>query len=142
MFKLKLLQRAASSTRTTTVALHHGRLICTPLHSTCHGRYYSESRDSNNNFANSAITKLMQQLQSSPKAKEAFDVVTRILLDKKLIDINSTKRPDTWQMIKLLIDPDVRAAMKNLSGKLHEAGIKLRKEDITTLMQLFKLNKK
>ncbi|EHN02427.1 YGL041W-A-like protein [Saccharomyces cerevisiae x Saccharomyces kudriavzevii VIN7] len=92
------------------------------------------------------VQKLMDEINSKPSVLEKLEHVSNVMIEKNLIDLDAatnegnTMKP--WQMIKILMDRDLRHAMKEFKSELEKSGIQLGPDQLGPLMTVLGLEKK
>ncbi|CAI4488739.1 ASN_collapsed_G0020090.mRNA.1.CDS.1 [Saccharomyces cerevisiae] len=114
-------------------------------------RFYAQSwddRQPNDKIdAHIKVQKLMDQINSRPTVLEKLEKVSNIMIEKKLVNLDGTSANEEntmkpWQMIKILMDRDLRHAMKEFKLELEKSGIQLGPEQLAPLMTVLGLEKK
>lgn len=114
-------------------------------------RYYAQSWDNrqpNDKIdAHIKVQKLMDEINSKPNVLEKLEQVSNIMIEKKLVNLDTTSANEEttmkpWQMIKILMDRDLRHAMKDFKSELEKSGIQLGPEQLGPLMTVLGLEKK
>lgn len=114
-------------------------------------RYYAQSWDNrqpNDKIdAHIKVQKLMDEINSRPNVLEKLEQVSNIMIEKKLVNLDTTSANEEttmkpWQMIKILMDRDLRHAMKDFKSELEKSGIQLGPEQLGPLMTVLGLEKK
>lgn len=109
-------------------------------------RWYAQSWDNkqpNDQIeAHLKVQKLMDDIRSHPQLTEKLEKVSQIMIDKGLANSDSTKPPGPWQMVKILMDKDLKNAMSEFKQELQNAGIELGPEQLGPLMTVLGIEKK
>lgn len=109
-------------------------------------RNYAQSWDGRNPNekveAHLKVQKLMDDIHSHPKVMEKLNVVSEIMISKGLASENPTKPLGPWQMIKILMDKDLKEAMNEFKSELENAGINLGPDQLGPLMTVLGIEKK
>lgn len=89
----------------------------------------------------------MDEINSRPNVLEKLERVSNIMIEKKLVNLDATSANEEttmkpWQMIKILMDRDLRHAMKEFKSELEESGIQLGPDQLGPLMTVLGLEKK
>ncbi|AQZ14418.1 YGL041W-A [Zygosaccharomyces parabailii] len=113
---------------------------------TLSSRWYAQSWDNNQPNdqieAHLKVQKLMDDIRSHPQVTEKLEKVSQIMIDKGLANSDSTKPPGPWQMVKILMDKDLKNAMSEFRQELQNAGIELGPEQLGPLMTVLGIEKK
>lgn len=121
------------------------RVPISPL-STVSRRTYAQSWDDRNPNekvdAHLKVQKLMDDIHSHPKVMEKLNAVSEIMISKGLANENPSKPLGPWQMMKILMDKDLKAAMGDFKSELEKAGISLGPEQLSPLMTVLGIEKK
>ncbi|CAI4039229.1 hypothetical protein SMKI_07G2070 [Saccharomyces mikatae IFO 1815] len=93
------------------------------------------------------VQKLMDEINSKPNVLEKLEHVSNIMIDKKLVNLDTASASEEntikpWQMIKILMDRDLRHAMKEFKLELEKSGIQLGPDQLGPLMTVLGLEKK
>ncbi|CAI1995922.1 hypothetical protein SEUBUCD646_0G02230 [Saccharomyces eubayanus] len=93
------------------------------------------------------VQKLMDEINSKPNVLEKLEEVSNIMIEKKLVNLDGTSATEEntmkpWQMIKILMDKDLRHAMKEFKSELQKSGIQLGPDQLGPLMTVLGLEKK
>lgn len=109
-------------------------------------RTYAHSWDGKNPNekveAHLKVQRLMNDIHSHPKVMEKLNVVSEIMISKGLANENPTKPLGPWQMMKILMDKDLKVAMNDFKSELENAGINLGPEQLGPLMTVLGIEKK
>lgn len=109
-------------------------------------RNYAQSWDGRNPNdkidAHMKVQRLMDDIHSHPRVMEKLNVVSDIMISKGLASENSAKPLGPWQMIKILMDKDLKAAMNDFKSELETAGIDLGPDQLGPLMTVLGIEKK
>lgn len=92
--------------------------------------------------AHMKVQKLMDDIHAHPKVMEKLNVVSEIMISKGLASENSAKPLGPWQMIKILMDKDLKVAMNDFKTELESAGIDLGPDQLGPLMTVLGIEKK
>lgn len=92
--------------------------------------------------AHMKVQKLMDDIHAHPKVMEKLNVVSEIMISKGLASENSSKPLGPWQMIKILMDKDLKIAMNEFKTELENAGIDLGPDQLGPLMTVLGIEKK
>ena len=89
----------------------------------------------------------MDEINSKPNVLEKLEHVSNIMIDKKLVNLDTASASEEntikpWQMIKILMDRDLRHAMKEFKLELEKSGIQLGPDQLGPLMTVLGLEKK
>ncbi|GAV55664.1 hypothetical protein ZYGR_0AY00560 [Zygosaccharomyces rouxii] len=109
-------------------------------------RWYAQSWDGkqpNDQIeAHLKVQKLMDDIHSHPKVTEKLENVSKIMLDKGLANGDGSKPPGPWQMVKILMDKDLKNAMAEFKQELQNSGIELGPDQLGPLMTVLGIEKK
>lgn len=109
-------------------------------------RFYAQSWDGrkpNEKIdAHLKVQRLMDDIHSHPKVMEKLQVVSEIMISKGLASENAAKPLGPWQMIKILMDKDLKVAMNDFKEELEKAGINLGPDQLGPLMTVLGIEKK
>lgn len=131
-------------TPVTVRAFHRPLLV--PRATTLSQRGYAQSWDGkqpNDQIeAHLKVQKLMVDIHSHPKVTEKLENVSKIMVDKGLSNEDGSKPPGPWQMVKILMDKDLKNAMAEFKQELLNAGIELGPDQLGPLMTVLGIEKK
>lgn len=109
-------------------------------------RYYAQSwdgRQPNDKVdAHIKVQQLMDKIQSHPIVMEKLEKVSQIMVTKGLASDDSAKPLGPWQMIKILMDKDLKIAMSDFKQELEKSGIELGPNQLGPLMSVLGIEKK
>lgn len=109
-------------------------------------RWYAQSWDGkepNDQIeAHLKVQKLMDDIHSNPKVTEKLENVSKIMMDKGLANGDGSKPPGPWQMVKILMDKDLKNAMTEFKQELQNSGIELGPDQLGPLMTVLGIEKK
>lgn len=109
-------------------------------------RWYAQSWDNRNPNekidAHLKVQKLMDDIHSHPRVMEKLEVVSQVMLKKGLANENEAEPLGPWQMIKILMDKDLKVAMGDFKEELQKAGIDLGPDQLGPLMTVLGIEKK
>lgn len=107
-------------------------------------RTYASSWDKppNEVEAHIKVQRLLQDINSHPNVVKSLEVLNKVMIDKKLIDIETGSTPKTWQIVKIMMDKDVRDAMQAFKVELTKSGIKLGPDQLGPLMTVLGIHTK
>ncbi|QLQ79847.1 hypothetical protein HG537_0C04960 [Torulaspora globosa] len=112
----------------------------------CSVRTYAQSWDGrkpNEKIeAHMKVQKLMDDIQAHPKVMEKLNAVSEIMISKGLASEDSAKPVGPWQMIKIMMDKDLKIAMNDFKTELENAGIDLGPDQLGPLMTVLGIEKK
>ncbi|AET41172.1 Dpc13p Ecym_7342 [Eremothecium cymbalariae DBVPG len=131
--------------RTITRSSHVHVLRRTKIGTSVTIKNYATSWDKSpeNLDAHLKVQKLMAEIQAHPNITSSLDHLSTLMKDKGLMNPESENGPLTaWQMIKIMMDKDVREAMRDLKAQLEKSGISLGPDQLAPLMNVLGLNKK
>lgn len=118
----------------------HGNLPRTTI------RWYAQSWDSRNPNekveAHLKVQKLMDDIHSHPRVMEKLEIVSQVMLKKGLANEDQAEPLGPWQMIKILMDKDLKVAMGDFKQELQKAGIDLGPDQLGPLMTILGIEKK
>ncbi|KAL3229508.1 Uncharacterized protein RNJ44_01644 [Nakaseomyces bracarensis] len=113
-------------------------------------RFYAQSWDNKVNNdkidAHIKVQQLMDRIHSNPEVMQKLEKVSQIMIEKKLVnndnhDANGERSFKPMQMIKILMDKDLRLAMNEFKGSLDKAGIQLGPDQLGPLMTVLGIEK-
>ncbi|KAH7608124.1 uncharacterized protein GVI51_D06127 [Nakaseomyces glabratus] len=113
-------------------------------------RAYAQSWDNRYNNdkvdAHIKVQQLMDQIHANPAVMEKLEKVSKIMIEKNLInsdnhDANGQRSFKPMQMIKILMDKDLRLAMNEFKSSLDKAGIQLGPDQLAPLMTVLGIEK-
>ncbi|CAR29372.1 hypothetical protein ZYGR_0AD00540 [Zygosaccharomyces rouxii] len=109
-------------------------------------RWYAQSWDGkqpNDQIeAHLKVQKLMDDIHKHPRVAEKLENVSKIMLDKGLANGDESKPPGPWQMVKILMDKDLKNAMAEFKQELQDSGIELGPDQLGPLMTVLGIEKK
>lgn len=109
-------------------------------------RWYAQSWDNRNPNekveAHLKVQKLMDDIHSHPRVMEKLEVVSQVMLKKGLANEDQAEPLGPWQMIKILMDKDLKVAMGDFKQELQKAGIDLGPNQLGPLMTVLGIEKK
>ncbi|CAG98213.1 Dpc13p [Kluyveromyces lactis] len=88
------------------------------------------------------VQKLMDEIHSHPSIVESLENLNSIMREKKLIDPESNEPPSIMQMVKLMMDKDIREAMQKFKSEMDKSGINLGPDQLGPLMKVLGIEKK
>lgn len=88
------------------------------------------------------VQKLMEEIHSHPSIVESLEKLNTVMREKKLIDPESNEPPSIMQMVKLMMDKDVREAMQGFKSEMEKSGIQLGPDQLGPLMKVLGIEKK
>lgn len=109
-----------------------------------HTRRYASSWDKSPKDleAHIKVQKLMDEIHSHPNIVASLEKLNTVMRDKKLVDPESNEPPSVWQMVKLMMDKDIREAMQEFKAEMEKSGIQLGPDQLAPLMQVLGIEKK
>lgn len=131
--------------RTTFAPCH---LLATPIYTTrplaSLRRSYAQSWDNkkpNQDIeAHLKVQKLLDDIQRHPEVAAKLRNVSELMVSKGLA--NDSSPPGPWQVVKILTDKEVRAAMSEFKTELEKSGIELGPDQLGPLMSVLGMDKK
>lgn len=84
----------------------------------------------------------MDEIHSHPSIVESLENLNSIMREKKLIDPESNEPPSIMQMVKLMMDKDIREAMQKFKSDMDKSGINLGPDQLGPLMKVLGIEKK
>ncbi|CDO95755.1 unnamed protein product [Kluyveromyces dobzhanskii CBS 2104] len=87
------------------------------------------------------VQKLMEEIHSHPSIVESLERLNFVMREKKLIDPESHQPPSIMQMVKLMMDKDIREAMQNFKSEMDKSGINLGPDQLGPLMKVLGIEK-
>lgn len=109
-------------------------------------RWYAQSWDGkqpNDQIeAHLKVQKLMDDIHAHPQVTEKLEKVSKIMVDKGLANGDASKPPGPWQMVKILMDKDLKKAMAEFKDELQKSGIELGPDQLGPLMTVLGIEKK
>lgn len=88
------------------------------------------------------VQQLMEKINSHPNIVSSMEKLNNVMSKKKLVDTESNEPPSVWQMVKLMMDKDVKEAMKELKVEMDKSGIEIGPEQLGPLMKVLGIEKK
>lgn len=84
----------------------------------------------------------MDRIHSHPNVMQKLEKVSEIMIQKGLVTEDATKPLGPWQMIKVLMDKDLKTAMSEFKEELNKANIQLGPDQLGPLMSVLGIEKK